>query len=153
MTISEIAKKYGVTRNCVYGWIKKGLPHEHVKRYQLRPPVVELDPEKVQAWIDTQAALPPAKIIQGKIEYALFIAMLEYAATSDSPRAMIDAVPLRLLKPAASLYFVDKLKKWLAGSLADDSVTAADGENVKKWLAWLKKPHAIELDAQKGGEA
>lgn len=55
-TIADIAKKYGVSRTAVSAWLSKGCPHTMVQKYQLRPPVVNMDEASVEEWLDAYRA-------------------------------------------------------------------------------------------------
>lgn len=37
LTVQEVADKYSVTKPCVYGWIKRGLPTTTQKKYGIKP--------------------------------------------------------------------------------------------------------------------
>ena len=52
MTITELAERLNVSRQTVYNWIEKGMPHE-VKYHGLRSET-KLDFDEVILWINEQ---------------------------------------------------------------------------------------------------
>lgn len=56
MRVIDIAIRYGVDPRTVYKWIKLGCPCSYEKKKPLGKPVVRLNPEAVQAWIEARTA-------------------------------------------------------------------------------------------------
>lgn len=56
MTIIQIASKYEVDPRSVRRWLKAGCPCTYEHKKPLCPPVVNLNPEEVEAWLTARRA-------------------------------------------------------------------------------------------------